>query len=161
MPAVVVSYVSSYRPAYRLTSVDVPPTSRLIYRQPASSLVTSRTYPMIGLRSSSSQLVNAYPTTPPAGPLRMLFNPLKLFKSSRPPSLPMNSTLGPSVLVFNLGSKPLKKPSRYDRSTGVRYASAVLLTPRGTSRIIGSKAALSLTCVNPMDLASRPTSCSC
>jgi hypothetical protein len=37
------------------------------------------THPMTGDGSSLSQLVNAEPTTPPAGPDKMLFNPEKFY----------------------------------------------------------------------------------
>jgi hypothetical protein len=42
--------------------------------------------PMTGIRRSSSQLVSVHPTTPPAGPDRILRRPLKVRTSVSPPS---------------------------------------------------------------------------
>lgn len=134
------------------------------------------TRPMTGCRLSSSQLVNAYPTTPPAGPLNILFNPEKLSKSNSPPSDPINSTRGscnpssPSFVpasrasfasfpepLLSLSSNPLKNPSRYSIKMGVRYASAVLDTPRGTILIMGRSWLDMETCANPISRAIWPT----
>lgn len=117
---------------------------------------------MIGYFLSASQLVSAYPTTPPAGPLRMLFKPEKLLRSKSPPSLPMNSTRGLFIRPsFKFVSKPWKNPSRYSRKIGVRYASAVDDTPRGTILIMGSNCEDSETWVNPTSRASLPICISC
>ena len=43
--------------------------------------------PMTGVLRSSSQLVSAQPTTPPAGPLRIDLSPENVLTSVRPPSL--------------------------------------------------------------------------
>ncbi len=62
---------------YLLTSVDVPPISK----------------PIIGCFKSLSYEVKAYPTTPPAGPLKIALQPVKLEYDVNPPSLCMNKTL--------------------------------------------------------------------
>ena len=117
---------------------------------------------MIGILPSSSQLVRAYPTTPPAGPLNILFSPEKLFKSSSPPSLLMNSTRGLRTFPsFSFASNPEKNPSRYSRRIGVRYASAVDDTPRGTILIMGSSCDDAETCAKPAARASAAICSSC
>lgn len=124
---------------------------------PFTQPTQTKTHPMIGYFLCSSQLVRAYPTTPPAGPLRILLSPEKLSRSRRPPSLPMNSTRGLVICPsLSWASNPLKNPSRYSRRIGVRYASAVDETPRGTTLIIGSSCDDSETCVNPISRASFP-----
>jgi hypothetical protein len=40
--------------------------------------------PMIGVRTLSSQLVKLYPTTPPAGPLKILFKPVNNMSTRSP-----------------------------------------------------------------------------
>jgi hypothetical protein len=85
IPAVVVSYTISYRPSYLDTSVEVPPTSNLFMSFLVSAKQEYRvrvqgTDPMTGEGFSLSQLVSAYPTTPPAGPERILFSPEKFCK---------------------------------------------------------------------------------
>ena len=117
---------------------------------------------MIGIFLSSSQLVNAYPTTPPAGPPSILFSPEKLVKSNKPPSLPMNSTLGLRTFPSrSFASTPAKNPSRYSRRIGVRYASAVDDTPRGTILIMGRSCEDGETCAKPTSRASAASCSSC
>ena len=48
-------------------------------KDPATTNSTFGTYPMTGDGFSLSQLVSAEPTTPPAGPDKMLFNPEKFY----------------------------------------------------------------------------------
>uniref|UniRef100_A0A182IL16 Secreted protein n=1 Tax=Anopheles atroparvus TaxID=41427 RepID=A0A182IL16_ANOAO len=75
-PAVVLSITCSYAPAYRDTSVDVPPMSNPISGGggvgSTGSSVSSPQQP-----AASRTPVTAYPTTPPAGPLRMARAPRK------------------------------------------------------------------------------------
>ena len=58
-PAVSVSVTCSYAPSNRDTSVDVPPMSNPMHA-----------------RDVSEDVVMAYPTTPPAGPLRTALYPV-------------------------------------------------------------------------------------
>jgi hypothetical protein len=48
-------------------------------KDPATINSKFGTYPMTGDGFSLSQLVNAEPNTPPAGPDKMLFNPEKFY----------------------------------------------------------------------------------
>uniref|UniRef100_A0A2M4B3Y5 Putative secreted protein n=1 Tax=Anopheles triannulatus TaxID=58253 RepID=A0A2M4B3Y5_9DIPT len=99
-PAVVLSITCSYVPANRDTSVEVPPISN----------------PISSLPSASRTPVTAYPTTPPAGPLRMARAPRNCSIRVRPPSLCMNSTSAPR----SSSRKPARNPSRYRSTCGVR-----------------------------------------
>ena len=93
-PAVVDSNKCSYEPAYRETSVEVPPMSNPITPRP----------------SSAEYAVLAYPTTPPAGPERMARHPLNCATGVRPPSDCMNSTF--VYIVGNGKQKTKKKKSK-------------------------------------------------
>ena len=101
MSAVVDSNVCSKPSQYRLTSVEVPPISK----------------PMTGHRSpKSANVVYAYPTTPPAGPLSIDRHPLNLSTGVSPPSDCMNSTLR----FLRPSLKPEAKPFIYRWICGVR-----------------------------------------
>ncbi len=68
-PAFSVSYSSSYWPANRETSVLVPPMSKPIARSKPAARATREK-----------------PTTPPAGPDRMLSLPVKASAATSPPA---------------------------------------------------------------------------
>lgn len=83
----------------RETSVEVPPISN----------------PIIGcfeceVFHKAFLVVIEYPTTPPAGPDKIDFDPLKLSIGHNPPSLYMNRI---SVFFTKSSSNPLMNPCKY------------------------------------------------
>ena len=85
-------------------------------------------------------------TTPPAGPDRIASLPWKKRADDRPPADDMNRRRGPPS-----ASAPSSRATRstYRRRIGVRYASATVVSPRGTNFTSGIVSWLVETCAKP------------
>mmetsp|Transcript_5617 Transcript_5617/g.18553 ORF Transcript_5617/g.18553 Transcript_5617/m.18553 type:complete len:216 (+) Transcript_5617:1531-2178(+) len=118
------------------------------------SAFISASSPSPSVSVSSSKVVSAYPTTPPAGPERIALYPLNLEAGVNPPSDCINETAtSPSP-----SSNPERNKSRYSFVFGVKYASTLAVCPRGTARTIGTSWLDNETCSNPNSVASSPIS---
>ena len=91
-------------------------------------------------RGHAANVVAAAPTTPPAGPDSIAQWPEKAPTCASPPSDRMKSTFADSSSPAPPAPPPVN-PARnvltYRAMCGVRYASAAVVKPRGTTRTIG------------------------